>query len=227
MLTILFRSPDAEYITAMQSVELINRLLDLPSRTAEQFQSLANNAEHLKSVLLYPIWTHHDMDPIEAAIDRVAVWQSLEDEPVEETPIMAETPSEYPWGNRVPTQDEVDAFVADLRSRKDKEINTARLAANNTFFTYLGKKIACDTLSRSDIDGANGYITLHNTLPAQWPGGWKTMDNSYVPIATVTDWTNFYTAMYQQGLLNFAKSQQLKQQIASAPTIEALRQINW
>ena len=117
--------------------------------------------------------------------------------------------------------------LSDIKASKRNEINDARLTANESNFAYAGKQIACDSLSRSDIDGANGQILLTGEMPADWPGGWKAMDNSYVPITTVEDWKAFYAAMYDQGLANFVHAQALKAQIEAAETVEEVQAITW
>lgn len=114
-----------------------------------------------------------------------------------------------------------------LKAAKNTEINAARLAANYTTFPYMGKLIACDALSRSDIDGANGTITLLGALPSGWIGGWKATDNTVVPITTLDNWKAFYEAMFAQGNANFAKAQQLKANLANATTPEAVAAIVW
>jgi len=115
----------------------------------------------------------------------------------------------------------------DLRLAKNAEINTARLAANQTTFTHGGKLFACDPLSRSDIDGINGRVGTRGSLPVDWIGGWKAVDNSIVPIQNVADWNAFYDSMIAQGQANFAKSERLKAQLAVATTPEQVTAINW
>lgn len=117
--------------------------------------------------------------------------------------------------------------LAGLKEAKDAEINAARLAANFTAFPHAGKLFACDQLSRSDIDGTNGYVSLNGTLPVGWPSGWKAVDGSYVAIATVEDWKGFYASMFAQGNANFAKAQQLKAALAAATTFEQIAAIQW
>jgi hypothetical protein len=110
---------------------------------------------------------------------------------------------------------------------KNAEINAARLKANATSFTYMGKEIAVDTVSFNDIISTNGYVALFGGFSAGWPGGWKTIDNSYVPIATADDWKSFYTAMYTQGTTNFGKAQALKKKLSEATTLEEINNISW
>lgn len=117
--------------------------------------------------------------------------------------------------------------LAALKAAKNEEINAARLAANFSTFTFNGKQIACDALSRSDIDGTNGTVTLLGALPPGWVGGWKAVDNTIVPIATLDDWKSFYSAMFSQGNANFNKSQQLKTQLGNATTPEQVAAIVW
>lgn len=114
------------------------------------------------------------------------------------------------------------------RARKNAEINAARWLANNTTFTYAGKQIAVDPLSRSDIDGTAMEILNNGALPAGWPGAWKAADNTYVVIADLNAWKDFYHSMYQQGLDNFVHSQALKAYMSDpARTIEEVEAIHW
>lgn len=114
-----------------------------------------------------------------------------------------------------------------LKTAKNAEINASRLAANFSTFTHAGKVIACDQLSRSDIDGTNGFISLYGTMPPGWPGGWKAVDNTYTPIETVADWKAFYASMFAAGNANFAKAQQLKTALDVAATAEEVAAIKW
>lgn len=123
--------------------------------------------------------------------------------------------------------DQVAANLGAAVSAKNSGINAARLSANFSSFSYAGKLIACDTLSRSDIDGANGYISLFGTLPPDWLGGWKAVDNSYVPITTVDEWKAFFKAMYDQGITNFKHSQALKDRLTKAKTASDIDAIIW
>lgn len=126
--------------------------------------------------------------------------------------------------------DLADASAAALeaaRAEKNAAINAARLAANFSTFTHAGKVFACDQLSRSDIDGTNGYVALHGALPAGWPGGWKAVDNTFYPIADVEAWKEFYGSMFAAGNANFAHAQALKQALAAAQTIQDVEAIQW
>jgi hypothetical protein len=114
-----------------------------------------------------------------------------------------------------------------LKAAKNAEINAARLAANFTSFTHAGKAIACDQLSRSDIDGTNGFVGLYGTLPPGWPGGWKAVDTTYVPISSVDGWKAFYSSMFAAGNANFAKAQALKTQLEAATTAAEVQAIVW
>jgi hypothetical protein len=117
--------------------------------------------------------------------------------------------------------------LADLKLTKNAEINAARLAANRGTFTFAGKQIACDELSRSDIDGFNGIVSLTGTLPPDWIGFWKTADNDYLAIPDVATWTGLYAAMVAQGQANFAHSQALKAALAAAATAAEVEAIVW
>lgn len=129
--------------------------------------------------------------------------------------------------NYVTKQWEDQRTLEQVKRAADQRINAARLQANQTSFTYLGKEIAADPLSRSDIDAINGEVANAGAFPAGWPGGWKCIDNTYVAITTVDDWKAFYTAMVNQGLVNFAHAQTLKAQIAAATTIAEVEAVQW
>lgn len=119
------------------------------------------------------------------------------------------------------------ASITELKIFKNAEINNARLAANRSTFTHAGKAIACDELSRGDIEGTSGFVTLYGGMPPGWPGGWKAVDNTYVAIPDVTAWKAFYASMYAAGIANFTKAQTLKAQIAAATTPEQVAAIVW
>ncbi|HEY0842478.1 DUF4376 domain-containing protein [Methylotenera sp.] len=114
-----------------------------------------------------------------------------------------------------------------LKDEKNLEINASRLSANLTTFTHSGKVFACDQLSRSDIDAINGRVATRGSLPNDWVGGWKAIDNTYVAIETIEQWNEFYDSMVAQGQANFAKSQSLKAQLAAATTAEQVSAIQW
>lgn len=114
-----------------------------------------------------------------------------------------------------------------IKSKKLKEINRSRLAANQSFFEYQGEQIAFDQLSFIDIMSTNGYISLTNQMPPDWLGGWLTKDGSFIPIGTVEEWIVFYTAMYQKGRANFLYSQSLKAQLQAAQTVPEIESIIW
>lgn len=120
-----------------------------------------------------------------------------------------------------------DADLGPMKAAKNAAINAARLAANFSTFEHAGEVIACDQLSRSDIDGTNGYVALHGTLPVGWPGGWKTADNSYVAIGDVAAWKEFYGSMFAAGNANFAHAQALKALLAAATTASEVAAIQW
>lgn len=117
--------------------------------------------------------------------------------------------------------------LAEFKAAKNAEINAARLAANRKTFTHATKEFACDELSRSDIDGANGMIANLGAMPQGWPGGWKAVDNTYLPIATVAEWKAFYGSMFAAGAANFAHAQALKDALAAATTPEQVAAIAW
>ena len=114
-----------------------------------------------------------------------------------------------------------------VKDAKNTEINAARADANSQAFPHDGHNFACDALSRSDIDGINGYVALNGDFPAQFPGVWKTVANDYYPLPDIEAWKAFYAAMVATGAANFAHAQALKAQLAAATTIEEVEVISW
>ena len=117
--------------------------------------------------------------------------------------------------------------LSELKASKNDEINAARATANTSTFTHDDKAFSCDALSRSDIDGVNGYVALYGSLPPAFPGAWKAADNSYYPIADVAAWKAFYASMVATGAANFMHAQTLKAQLAAATTPETVAAIVW
>lgn len=132
------------------------------------------------------------------------------------------------WKWQMPQRVAVDLrSLSDLKLAKNAQINAARLAASRTSFIFNGKAIACDELSRSDIDGINGTVSLNQAMPSNWVGGWKAMDNTYVSIPDVATWKLFYGAMVDKGTANFAHAQQLKGRLATASSAAEVAAITW
>lgn len=113
------------------------------------------------------------------------------------------------------------------KTAKNTQINTWRLAANNSTFTHLSKTISCDELSRIDIDSTNSQILNNGAMPNGWLGAWKAVDNSFISISTVAEWKAFYASMYAQGQANFTRAQTLKATLTSASTVEQVNAIVW
>lgn len=126
-------------------------------------------------------------------------------------------------GDNIPYWLETSSLES-LKITKNVEINSARLHANRSYFVFEGKQIACDELSRSDIDAVNGVVSLLNIVPiAQW----KAVDNTYVQIPDKPTWIQFYMAMVSTGQANFEHAQNLKGLLASATTSEEIAVIKW
>lgn len=120
----------------------------------------------------------------------------------------------------------VDArTLSEAKAEKNDAINAARLRANQSTFTFAGKQIAVDPLSRSDIDGAHGAWLITGGPPPGWPGGWKAVDNTIVPIPDMATWAAFYGTMVATGTANFNHAQLLKAQLAAATTIAEVESV--
>jgi len=123
-------------------------------------------------------------------------------------------------------QETIDSKLVQYRKEKSLLVNAWREKANNTFFVHEGKQIACDALSRGDIDAVAGNISLTGDFPEGFPGAWKCIDNSYILIKNPSAFKAMYASMTRQGITNFVKSQQIKAKIATA-TFEELDAITW
>jgi len=150
---------------------------------------------------------------------------------------VAYTPEQILLSKKCPSSDHYWDAVArvwvdkrsllELKASKNIEINMARLSANRSFFTFAGKRISVDELSRGDIDAVHGQVLFSNALPVDWQGAWKGMDNDYVPIPDVATWGLLYSAMVQQGTVNFNHAQELKQKLSVATTSVEVTTIHW
>jgi hypothetical protein len=123
-----------------------------------------------------------------------------------------------------------------LKLRKSNEITADRLKADADHFMYsytdsegniVSKDIRTGNKDMVDLLTTNSYVTLFGEFDEDWPGGWKAIDNTYVQIATIDQWKDFFKCMYKTGIANFKKSQLLKAQIEAATTLEEVAAINW
>lgn len=123
---------------------------------------------------------------------------------------------------------EIDTAIISARKTAEASVNEARLVANASYFMHKNYRIRSDRVSMDDLFGTNAEIQNNGgELPADWIGFWKTDDNTLLPITTVEDWRALFSAMYAQGMQNFKHAAYLKQVIANAPTIEAIRAVHW
>lgn len=147
------------------------------------------------------------------------------------------------WDNASPTAvlyliDGVASWVetaplAEIKARKNAEIDAARESANRTYFDFAGQRIACEDMSWKDIISTNAEISITHQMPANWVGGWKAKDKTpeggpiYVAIPDVATWVLFIQAMVARGTAHFLKSQGLKNQLAAATSPEQIAAISW
>ena len=124
-------------------------------------------------------------------------------------------------------QEEIDAALATAKVAKNAQINLWRASANQTVFPHLGKNIACDALSRSDIDAVAGSVSLTGAFPVGFPGAWKYTDNTYLMLPDVQAFKEMYASMTQAGTVNFARSQTLKTALAAATTLAEVNALSW
>ena len=117
--------------------------------------------------------------------------------------------------------------LAELKAEKNQQINSWRAQANQSSFTHDGKTIACDPLSRSDIDGVAGSIALTGAFPVGFPGAWKAMDNTYIVLWGIQAFKDMYASMTMQGTINFGRAQSLKASLAAATTKAEVDALVW
>ncbi len=122
---------------------------------------------------------------------------------------------------------DIAAALDRAKASMNLKINVWRAQANQTSFTHLGNEIACDALSRSDIDAVAGSVALTGVFPVGFPHAWKAMDNSYLPLPDVAAFKAMYASMAQQGTVNFGRSQTLKAAVVAATSIEQITAITW
>lgn len=128
-------------------------------------------------------------------------------------------------------QAEIEALRAPdllaLKIAKNADINAWRAVANLTTFPHLGKLVACDQVSRSDIDAVANHIALFGTFTPDFPGAWKATDNTYLPMSEIEQFKAMYQSMAAQGTANFNHAQALKLQLALADTADEIVSIEW
>ncbi len=117
--------------------------------------------------------------------------------------------------------------LAEAKATQRAMINAQRFAANRGTFEHAGKQIACDDLSRSDIDGVAQAVALTGALPAGFPGAWKCADNTYLPIATADAFKAMHASMVAAGTANFMRSEARKAAIDAAATVEDVQAVVW
>lgn len=126
-----------------------------------------------------------------------------------------------------PTPEEIAAQFTALKTAKNLQINDWRATANKTHFPHSGKLIACDNLSRGDIDAVANSIALTGAFPTNFPGAWKAIDNSYIMLPDTEAFKAMHAAMTAQGTANFLHAQTLKTALAAATTEEQVNAIVW
>lgn len=121
------------------------------------------------------------------------------------------------------------ATLDQLKQSKRQEITNCRIAADNDHFVYQDKMIRTADKDMFDLLVADARINkcTGGQMPPNWPGGWKAMDNTYLPISTPDAWNAFFIAAYDAGIANFTKSQSLKQQLDAAQTPADVAAIHW
>jgi len=138
----------------------------------------------------------------------------------------ANTPSYFKYDKVLETW--VDSRnLDDVKAAKLAELNKAYRTAMSGNFYFNTTPVQMGSYGKSNIDAINGYISLNNSLPANWSGTWKAADNSLIQIPDVSTWTEFYAAMIYQISNNFEKLQILKTRVTNSNTIDKVDSISW
>jgi len=138
------------------------------------------------------------------------------------------------WEPVLLSPSELDAKAAEAaqrmeasRARKVADINQARVSADGGYFEFGGKQIDTDLDSMRQINAVTNHVALMGDFPPGFPGAWKAVDNSYLPIPDVATWKEFISTMASKGVANFLRQQSLKADIAAASTMSAIDSIAW
>lgn len=198
-------------------------------------QSVADESPLEPGVYLIPAHATEIAPPISVPAGSVAVfsgtsWSVVEDHRGEKywlidgTEIVMDVLGPLPDGASLTAP---PPNLADIKAAKMQQINGWRVAANTSSFVWQGKNISVDSLSRSDIDGIAGYVALNNALPADFPGVWKALDNTLIPMTDVATFKDMYAAMVAAGNANYVRSQQLKAAVDNATDIATVEALTW
>lgn len=122
-------------------------------------------------------------------------------------------------------RDSLDA----CKQRQRARINAWWLAANNSYFEFKGERISYEEDDRVDIQGIYNTIMLTGAMPVDpdWPGAWKTMNDTWVPIPDMATWIEFNVAISNRGTAHFKHAQMLKRELDAAETLEQVAAVIW
>lgn len=122
-------------------------------------------------------------------------------------------------------QQALDIEVA--RGIKLAEISAAWAAADSGVFVFRGKPISAQPDDQMKIlNAAMSAIGLDSFWP-DWPGGWRTADNDFLPLPRPADLLDMQRAMVAQGTGNFNRARALKERAGAAQTVAELDSIKW
>lgn len=118
------------------------------------------------------------------------------------------------------------------KTKKSRYINESAVLANLSTFIHDGVEFSSNASARNNINDVNSYVLLFNSMPPEWSGSWKAVDNTFYPISNVDEWKSFYASLAIMSGSNFAKAQKLKTEIeaivtADSAAIDALSNIVW
>lgn len=117
--------------------------------------------------------------------------------------------------------------LEDAKLHKCLQISTWRFNADFGSFAYKGHQFKCNLESRSAINVANGLICLIKDLPKEWRGGWSAEGGALVPICSVQEWTDFYSALYAHTEHNFARARALKAAVRAMDLLTSVEALTW
>lgn len=127
-------------------------------------------------------------------------------------------------------------WLATVVKCKRAEISAEYKIHNSGVFEWNGHAFQADNESKMNIMAINGRILAANAMPADWVGGWPSVDNTPVPIPDVATWDLFYEAMIVTGEAVYVKNKTLKDSVEAIAAdtnktvdqrVDEIQQIVW
>lgn len=117
--------------------------------------------------------------------------------------------------------------LASVKQFKKREIAYSWNRANMSSFPFDGYAVACDSASRHHINDVANHVAMFGCFPPGFAGSWKAVDNSLIPMESVETFKAMCKSLSTYMVENFHRAQSLKEELASATTVEEVEAISW